>query len=147
MKNRSGSNARAVGGVLVGLAVMGLVFLLFFLYTDLNYYHRSVLLSKPVLFIVVPFVLLCFYVGSVFLAVGLTLKYTYIPESESITKTNTLNGPDKNETTAANNEEKIVEKTEETGVKDNGMIICPHCGKEQHKNAYGCIFCHKSFDT
>ena len=147
MKNRSGSNARAVGGVLVGLAVMGLVFSLVFIYTDFHYYHRTFDLTKKVLFVAVPFILLFFYVGSIFLAVGLTLKYTYIPESESITKTNTLNGPDKNETTAANNEEKIVEKTEETGVKDNGMIICPHCGKEQHKNAYGCIFCHKSFDT
>ena len=146
MKNRSGSNARAVGGVLVGLAVMGLVFSLVFIYTDFHYYHHTFDLTKKVLFVAVPFILLCFYVGSIFLAVGLTLKYTYIPESESIVQTNTLNRPDKNEIISKNNEEKAEEKTKESNTENSGMIICPHCGKEQHKNAYGCIFCHKSFD-
>ena len=136
-ENHGGANALAIGKVTIGFSVISFLFLLVFIYTDIRWYHHDFGLDK-IWALVFIFIALVFYVGSIFLAVGLTLKLTYKPETESKEEPDSENDPNKIETIPTEEEKKTVEK--------NGKIICPHCGKEQPKNAFGCIYCHEKFD-
>ena len=104
-------------------------------------------------------------VGTVFLAIGYTLRLTYIPDEENyLDNIETETGDNQNKAgikTTEKSETKTTEKSEtkaneENGAKPvekenkkdekDGLIICPHCGKEQRMNYFGCIYCHEKME-
>ena len=147
-KNNGGTLQLAIGWVVSAFALISGLFLLIFIYTEIDHYWGHV--DRVDYYIKLFFPLMAaLNVGTVFLAIGYTLKLTYITEEKDYL--------DNTEKEAGNNQNQIETKTtEENGAKpvekDNknvdkdGMIICPHCGKEQRMNYFGCIYCHEKME-
>ena len=155
-KNNGGTLQLAIGWVVSAFALIAGLFLLILIYTESAYSWGHADRVDYYIKLFFP-LMVALNVGTVFLAIGYTLKLTYIPDEE--------NYLDNTEKEAENNQNQIETKTteksetkanEENGAKPvekenknvdkDGMVICPHCGKEQRMNYFGCIYCHEKME-
>ena len=166
-KNNGGTLQLAIGWVVSAFALIAGLFLLILIYTESAYSWGHADRVDYYIKLFLP-IMAALNVGTVFLAIGYTLKLTYIPEEkdyldntekeagnnqnqiETKTTEKSETKTTKNSETKANEENgakpvEIENKNDEKDEKD-GMIICPHCGREQRMNYFGCIYCHEKME-
>ena len=132
MKGPDGKNVMAIGG-----ATMGISAALLFICLCMFYSMSTTYADVTPLLIIVPLLMLAFLAGFGILFVGVIIIAIQSGQKSDVTgKPLDLNVKESTASSVS------YEKNEDAA---EGMVICPHCGKEQRKNSFGCIYCHEKF--
>ena len=131
MKGPDGKNVMAIGG-----ATMGISAALIFICVCMFYSMSTTYADVTPLLILVPLLMLAFLAGFGILFVGVIIIAVQSNQKSDVTE-KPLDLNVKESTASSVSYEKSEEK--------DGLVICPHCGKEQRKNSFGCIYCHEKF--
>lgn len=131
MKGPDGKNIMAIGG-----ATMGISAALIFICMCMFYAMSTTFADITPLLILVPLLMLAFLAGFGILFVGVVIFAIQSGQKSDVTQ-KPLEFKEKETTVSSVSYEKNEDK--------DGMVTCPHCGKEQRKNSFGCIYCHEKF--
>ena len=131
-KKVDANNIMAIGGAIMGISAAVFILCMIMFYSPFVYWDYSLAIILLILFC-----MFAFFVGNVILIIGVIFKVIQ------------SSGSNQNTTVNAQTINTSVKKTESTVVYEKkpedleGLVKCPHCGKEQKKNPFGCIYCHE----